>query len=69
MRVRFNAKMRRDLIRQQGGKSRYLDALDAVGMEAQNEPRPGRLNVRFRLREDDPWSYRTYSWRDLEVIV
>lgn len=70
-RVRFSERMMTDLLKQKRddhGAKLWLLRLSEVGMEAQNTPRAGRLNVRFRVHEFDPWSYRTYSTRDLVQI-
>jgi hypothetical protein len=69
MRVRFSDKMMADLLtNKRGGAREWLLALNTVGMEVQGEPRPGRINVRFRLSDSAPWSYRTYARRDLIAV-
>jgi hypothetical protein len=70
MRVRFNDKMMADLLTHKRGDARtWLLALNTVGMQVQGEPRPGRINVRFRLSDSAPWSYRTYARRDLVEVT
>lgn len=69
--VRFNEKMITDLLAQQRNDHngrRYLLALNERGFEVQNEPKPGRVNVRYRQAGCGPWQYRTFSARDLETI-
>lgn len=69
MRVRFSDKMMADLLTHKRGAARtWLLALNTVGMEVQGEPRPGRVNVRFRLSDSAPWSYRTYAAADLVAV-
>jgi len=68
MRVRFNAKMVSDLTAQQHNDPQARSLYEGMVMEAQGEPRPGRLNTKY-LNSDGTYSYRTYAWRDLEVIA
>lgn len=66
-RVTFTENMLGVLLSQQTMQAgrRWLTRLAANGMQVQDEPRPGRVNVRFRVSESEPWSYRTYSASDL----
>jgi hypothetical protein len=71
MRVKFTDEMLATLMRQQKAGSaaqEWLTRLQAAGMETQDEVRPGRINVRFRLAVTDAWSYRTYAKRDLVEV-
>jgi hypothetical protein len=69
MRARFSKDMMTALMTNKRSAAReWLLKLNEVGLEVQGEPRPGRVNVRFRLSESDRWSYRTYARRDLVMV-